>query len=147
MTIKWETPASAETILSTELNSLADGANKITTTAVSNDASGELYLFADFQLYLAAQGSARSSGAHVKLFILPEIGGNFTYGGDSLDPAVGLLAGSFEFDAATAARYSHVRGIPLPPTDFDVLVMNETGQAFASSGNVLKMERYNLQAT
>lgn len=147
MSIKWEAPNSPETVLSTELNSLADGANKITTTPISNDGSTELYLYADFQLYLAAQASARDNGARVELYILPEISGNYCYGGDSLDPPRAMLVGSFEFDAATNARYSHIRGVMLPPTDFHVLVINETGQAFASSGNVLVTKRYNMQSS
>lgn len=144
---KWNSPDSPETILSTELNSLANGANKITTTAISNDQSTELDMFADFELYIAAQGVARDAGAYVALYILPTVDGtNFAYGGDSLDPDPNHHRGNFVFDAATTARYDVIEGIRLPPGDFHVLVMNETGQAFASSGNMLKMRRYNTQS-
>jgi hypothetical protein len=54
-TIKWATPASAENVLTTELNSIANNAGAITGTAVSNDASGELYLYADLELYGGAR--------------------------------------------------------------------------------------------
>jgi len=131
----------AETVLSTELNSLANDGNKITTSALSNDASNERYLFADFKLALATQGSARSSGANVELYIIPEVDGTFAFGGDSLDP-IGHYKGGFSFDAATTAREQIAEGVKLPNSDFHVLLINKTGQALAASGNTLKMERY-----
>lgn len=147
-TVKWASPDSVEDVLTTELNSLSDGANKITTTAISNDQAAELDMYADFILSLAAQGSARSSGARVDLYILPQSDGtNYPYGGDSLDPDPGLLAGSFAFDAATTARVAVLRGILLPPMDFHVLVVNETGQALAASGSTLQMRRYNVESS
>lgn len=146
-TIKYEAPASISTILSTELNSLADGGNKL-SAALSNDAAGELYLYADFELYLSTQGSARASDARVDIYILIETdGSNYTYGGDSQDPPENSWVGSMLFDATTTARYNHLRGIQLPPTDFKVLLINETGQALASTGNTLKWTKYNLQAS
>ena len=144
--IKWNAPDSSEIVLNTELNALADGSNKITSSAVSNDQAGELDMFGDFQLYLATQGSARSATAHVKLYLLPGIDGDFAYGGDSLDPAVEMLVGSFSFDAAVTARYAHLRGILLPPMDFYGLVINETGQVLAATLNVLTLQRYNVQS-
>jgi hypothetical protein len=146
-TAKWETPAASANVLTTELNTLGIGANKITTTAVSNDQPSELYIYADFTLYLATQGTARSSGARVDLYILPRSDGtNYPYGGDSLDPSANHWVGSFLFDATTTARYEVIRGILLPPEDFHVLVMNETGQLLAASGNILSMRRYNMQS-
>lgn len=143
--LKWNTPDATATILTTELNSLVAGANK-TSAAISNDAAGELDLFADFELYLAEQSSARDAGAYVALYILIELdGSNYTYGGDALDPPESAWVGNFRFDAAVTARYSHLRGVQLPPTDFLVLVMNETGQNLAASGNTLKYARYNYQ--
>ena len=145
--IKWATPDTAEDVLTTELNSLSDAANKITTTAISNDQTAELDMYADFVLSLAAQGSARDSGAHVDLYILPQSDGtNYPYGGDSLDPSSNHWVGSFMFDAATNARVEVIRGVALPPMDFHVLVINQTGQAFASSGNTLQLRRYNLES-
>ena len=144
-TTKWEAPASIATILSTDLNSLADGANFL-SDALSNDESAELYLFADFEFYIAAT-SARSTDARVELYLLSEIdGSNYAYGGTSLDPAPNAHVGDFQYDAAgTAARYAILREVRLPPTDFKVLVINELGVAMAASGNTLKFIKYNIQ--
>jgi hypothetical protein len=144
-TIKWVYSGSLTTIFTTELNSLANGSNKITGTALDNDSGLDLY--ADFEFYIAAQASARSAGAYIPLYILPLVdASNPTYGGDSLDPPGSMWVGSFLLDAATTARYTSIRGVLLPPFDFHVLVMNETGQAFASSGNTLKYRRYNMSS-
>ena len=144
-TTKWEAPASISTIFTTELNSLADGGNQI-SSALSNDAAGELYLYADFELYINTTAS-RAADARVELYILVELdGSNYSYGGTSLDPAPSMHVGDFQFDAsATATRYAHIRGVLLPPTDFKVLVINELGVAMASSSNTLKWIKYNLQ--
>jgi len=148
-TSKWATPESVENIfVSTELDSLGSGSNKITTSALSNDGVNEKFMYADFTLYLAEQASARSAGARVDLYILPASDGtNYPYGGDSLDPASNHWVASFLFDAAVTARYTTVRGVLLPPFNFHVLVVNETGQALASSGNTLKYTRYNIEST
>lgn len=144
--IKWNAPDAKEDVMTTELNSLADGDNAITGTAISNDAAGELDLYGNFKLYLATQGSARDSGAYVSMYILPEVDTDYAYGGASPDPAANLLAGNFLFDAATTARHAILRDVLLPPTDFHVVLINETGQALASTGNTLELERYNLQS-
>lgn len=144
--IKWGDVAAAESILTTELNALGDGANKITGTAISNDAVAELDVYADFVLYLATQGSARDAGGYCPLYILPEVDSQYPYGGDSLDPAGNLCVGAFQFDAAVTARYAVIRGIILPPGDFHILIMNETGQALAATLNTLDMRRYNMES-
>lgn len=143
--IKWGDVQAAEGVLTTELNALADGANKITTSALSNDAAAELDVYADFTLYVGVQ-TARDAGAYVSLYILPEVNSVFPYGGDSLDPAGNLCVGAFQLDAAVTARQAHIRGIILPPDDFHVLVINETGQAFAATLNTLYMRRYNMES-
>ena len=130
-------------IFTTALNSLADGANKITAIALSNDAAAERDLFAKFRLHIAAQAAARSTGARVDLYLLPEENTTFAYGGDALDPSPAHFAGSFHFDAATTARDDVIENIILPPGDFHVLLINETGQAFAATGNTLGYERLN----
>lgn len=143
-TFKWATPASIATILSSDLNSLGDGANAISASQ-SNDATGELYLYGDFEMYIAAT-STRASDARIEMYFLIEIDGtNYSYGGTSVDPAPNTHVGDFQFDATTSAQYTHLRGILLPPADFKVLLINEVGVALASSGNTLKWVKYNLQ--
>ena len=101
MAAKYAGHETASTVLSTELNSLADGANKITGTALSNDAATtERHLFASFSLSIAATSTRTGSSVH--MYILPEVDGSFVAGGDSLDPEQGYV-GSFNFDLTTSA--------------------------------------------
>lgn len=146
-TIKHEAKATAETVMSTELNGLANGSRAISSGAVSNDAAGELYLYGDFRLYLPDQPGARSAGAAVILWILPEVNNVYPYGSATLEPQASLIMGSFSFDAASNYRDAVLRDIPLPPSDFRILVKNKTGQAFAATLNVLVLERHNLQTS
>jgi hypothetical protein len=146
---KYTAQDSPETLLSTELNSLGSGSNKVTSSAVSNDAAAERKLFADFELYLNTAGSARDNDAYVSMYFLIEVDGtNYTFGGDSTDPPASAWVGNFMLDATgvTTARYSHLRQIPLPACDFKVLLINNTGQSFNASGNTLKMSRYGVQS-
>ena len=145
-TITWSAPDAAESLMTTELNAVASSANAITGTAVSNDAAGELDLYATFELYLATQGGNRAAGARVDMYFLPEIdGSNYSFGGASLDPSPSSFAGTFQLDAGvTTARYTLLTMVPLPPHDFHIVLINETGQALAATGNTLKMSRYNM---
>lgn len=145
-TIKYGAPASPANVMTTELNSIANGAGAITGTALSNDAAGELHPYATFELYLAAQGSARAAGANVQMFIIPEISDNYAYGSASLQPPANCLAGVFSFDAATNARYSVLANVPIPPTNFHIVLWNATGQALASTGNILSWEAFDFQS-
>jgi hypothetical protein len=145
-TSKWTDKVSVETVMTTELNALTNADRNITATAISNDAAGEKHLYADFRIYLATQGSARSAGANVQMWIMPEVDGTYPYGDGTLDPDTGLLVGAFGFDAATTARYSVMRMVQLPPSDFHVILKNNTGQTLAATLNTLVMERYSLEA-
>lgn len=139
--VNWSDYPSATTYLTTELNALADGGNDL-GAEIDNTANGDMYM--DLELYLATQGSARSAGAYVAIYLLPSVDGtNFCYGGDALDPPANTHRASFRFDAAVTARYSTITHVLLPAGKFKILVMNETGQDFAATGNTLKYTLYN----
>ena len=141
---KWEAPASIQSYLTTELNSLSDGANKL-GAKVDNVADGENEMFINLELHVAAQGSARDADAVVKIYILYAVDDTtFAFGDDSTDPAADSLLHVFSLDAVTTARRCAAVNLPIAPLDFKLLLMQDTGQAFASSGNTLK---YRLHST
>jgi len=144
-TIKYGTPGSPANIMTTELNGIVNAAGAITATPLSNDASDELHPYATFKFSLATMAVARSAGAAVLMWILPEISDSYGFGGASLMP---LQAPDvvFNFDAVVTARVVVVSNVPLPPTNFHVVIWNSTGQTWAASGNILSWEVYDYQS-
>lgn len=135
-TVLFEGMPALTTYLTTELNSLANGGNKLGAAFDTTQA-----LNIAMELNVAAQGSARSAGATCYVYLLKSLdgGSNYDYGSDSLDPPSSCLLAQFPLDAATTARV--VTAIVALPGDLayaKLLLKNSTGQAFAASGTTLK---------
>ena len=142
--VKWES-GSAANVLTTELNSLAQNAKKI-SAAIDN--TSDLYLFDDVELLTGVFSSAPPSGAMVELYSIPSIDGtNYGEGSDTIAPPPSSLVGIFNIRAATASQRHIIRGIPVVPGKFKYLIINKSGQAFASSGNTLRRLPYRYQTT
>ncbi len=141
MTLKFTERATGASIVTTELNSLADDAAAVIATALSNDASDERDLLADFVITLAEQGGARAADAQVSLLIVPEV--NSTYGSTAtLRNARNYIARYADgtpvtllLDAAVTARVHAVSGVQIPNANYKPGLLNESGQALAASGN------------
>jgi hypothetical protein len=141
MTAKYVERTTGASIVTTELNSLANDAAALISTALSNDASTERNLLADFMIVLAEQSGARDASAAVSLLIVPEV--NSTYGDSAtLLTAKNYIARmadgtacTFTLDAAVTARSLTMAGVQLPNANYKVGLLNETGQALAASGN------------
>lgn len=143
--VTYSAPSAIATYLTTELNSLADAGNKL-GAKIDNEADGENEMFLDVELYVSTQGSARDAGAYIELYLLSSVDGtNFGYGSDSLDPPASSLLDVFLLDAATTARYLTLANLQLPPLDFKLLLINNTGQAFAATANTLKYRIHSLE--
>jgi hypothetical protein len=142
--VTWDTPSSLTGYFTTELNSLADSTSDTTGFSaagaeISNATAKNRFLA--LELVLATQGSARTAGAFVAVYINYAADGS-TYD-DTSNKAFAEMICVFSLDAATTARRLTKVNIPIPPVDFKLLVLNDTGQAFASSGNTLKYITYN----
>lgn len=130
-------------IVTTELNALADDTAALISTALSNDASTERDLLADFLITLPLQGGARDASAQVSLLIVAEV--NSTYGDTAtLRTASNHIARyadgtavTLTLDAATTARTMTVFGVQIPNANYKVGLLNETAQALAATGNTI----------
>jgi hypothetical protein len=132
--------ADATIYFSTELNSLADGANKL---GAAIDNSTNKYLFHDLEIYLA---SAAFTGIdpHIKIYVLPSVdGANYADGSDSVDPVNSNAVYAGEIRATTAAQYIVIRDVALPNENFKYLLMSEANVALASTGNTMKYRPHN----
>lgn len=143
---KWMAPGSVETVLSTELDSLADEG-----TAVSGviDNSAGLYKFADFEIY-DIRGS-NDLGTYHSLYLLESLDGTnhedpdqvtYAFGGVAGFGSVAQLIGNIICIAGTAPHRKVLRLVPIPPCKFKVVFINGIGRSMQSSGNTVKMIRY-----
>lgn len=135
--------AASSNVLTTELNSLADGNVCALSSAVDN--SSALLKYADFQLDLASL-SITSVTAFVSLFIVPTVDG--TNYPDFSSGAFANYHGQYyaatlavKAVTATAVR-ANVSKIPLPPGLFKVGARSGLGVSMASSGNTLAIRSY-----
>jgi hypothetical protein len=145
MASKYTALSSEVSLLTTQLNSLANAALCAASSAIDNDtASTHRDPLCVLELSLAVQGTARSAGAAVEVFFLPTEDGT-----DHTAEVAGCvennLVAVLYLDEAVTARKIVRAGVPLPPTDFKVMVRNSTGQAFNASGNELVMKRYGME--
>lgn len=144
MTLKYTALESIFTALSTELNSLTN-TSIATSSVIDNDtAISQRWTMAGVEVFIATQGTNRVVGAHVSLYIIPTVDG--TNYGDT----TGACKSNYHVktwhldDTATASRY--LTGIiPLPPTDYKVVLENQTGQTLASSGNTVKIREFSAE--
>lgn len=134
--INWEASPAITAYLAAELNSLANTA-KVLGGAINNSAALDMYM--DLELYVAVQGSARSAGARVDVYLVSSIDGGTNYGwGDATDTPPGeCLAWSFSLDAAATARYCVSRPFPIGPGHHKLVIVNNTGQALKADSNTV----------
>ena len=132
--------AAASNVLTTELNSLADGS--VTALGTEEDNSTNKYLFADFQIDLASL-TISSTSAWLGVYLIPTVDGtNYPdwSSGSFANYHSGYFAGAAFIKAvsSTAAR-ADLRNVIVPPGKFKVAIRNATGVSLASSGNTAKI--------
>lgn len=140
--------AAITSVLTTELNSLANAAAALGT---EYDNATNLYLWAMFELNVTF-GSSPTAGNTVDLYIIPAPDGtNYddnTTGASGAAPSTSYVGG-FPLRAVTSAQkvpLGATRRVDLPPTKFKVFVVNGSGQAFPASGSTVKMIAYRYQS-
>lgn len=140
---KYEDADSIQSLLTTELNSLASGSRK-TTAAWNNDSLlavlGDLELFVGFAV-------APAVGSLIQAFLLPSVDDtNYPVGDDSTTPQQLLSVGHFEVRLSqTGGQYLVIPAVRLCPRNQKFLIINQTAQAFAASNNTLKLKPYKFQ--
>jgi hypothetical protein len=140
---KWKAD-SITSLLTTELNSLANNTGSAVGTEYDN--STNLNMYADFELNVTFGGNA-TADTTVDLYLIPAADGtNYDDGSATVQP-LNHYVGSFSLRAATAHKVV-LRNIVIPPTKFKVIVYNNgSGQAFPASGSTVKMVPYREQYT
>lgn len=138
---------SEATLLSTELNDMADDATVVDGADYDNAANK--FRWADFLLFLDDFDAPPSAGGFFELHIFYKLDGTHYADGEAGDvaspvPTGNSLHGIFLIDTTDADQYQQVLGVPLSPKAFRVAVTNKCGQDLtAVDTHWLKMYPYN----
>lgn len=139
MTTQTLLSGTTDTVMSTELNSLSSTGLAVTASAVT--LTTQNYPFAEVELNLPTM-TAPTANTIVKVWFIRAIDGT-NYENVSAEPKR-FPDVFFTLDAVVAQRITKV--CKLPPGSFKVLLKNDTiGQAYASSGNTLKIKPFTNQ--
>ena len=121
---------SAATLMTTELNNLADGSFAV--DGADYDNATNKFRWADFFLYCTDFDAAPDSGANFELHLFYKLDGTNYGDGESGDvadptPTSNSLHGTFQIEAVDAAQYQQVLDVPLRPYAFRACLKNVTG--------------------
>jgi hypothetical protein len=126
-------------VLTTELNSLADGS--LTAASSNQDNSTNLYGFADVSLVLGSINPT-SAGASVEIHLVPRLADGTTYA----DPNTSTFVGSIAVDTGSSTKEGMLRGVALPPGFYQWRARNTTGVTLAASGNTISVRAYDIKS-
>lgn len=140
---KWNAPSAVVTVLTTELNALANNTMAAVSAAVANQTNLDVY--SDWELVLASLSP--TAGAHVDVYIAEAVDGS-NYPADAaatmrLQASQLLCTFGLGITAATAQR-TVVRNVVIPPGTFKIYLDNQSGVALGATSNTLKMIPYNV---
>lgn len=142
--VQWQGAwTSRSNVLSTELNSLADGSRTNAGTEVDNSTNLDQYGKLEINVTF---GSNPDAGATVQLHMVTAPDGtNYEDGSSSADPGSHTLVDVIPVKASTSAQRLMSRLIPLQPAKTKFILYNDTGQAFPASGSTVELFTNNLE--
>jgi len=144
---QWGALSGATTLLSSELNSLANSsANALSAAGTAVAATGHLYGFVEF---VAGANYTPTANGFIELWLLQSIDGtNFEDGTATVAPArvadviIPVRAGTTITPRANAG----LPPIVLPPGSFKPIARNQTGAALPASGNLIRIAFADVQS-
>lgn len=136
--LKWEAVWNSRgNVLSTELNSLGTGTRTAKGTEVDNGTN--LDQFAKFEINVTF-GTTPSAGGYVQLHMMTAPDGtNYDDGDASTDPGSHTVCAVIPVRATTSAQRLMSGVFPLQPCKTKFILLNQSGQAFPSSGSTVEL--------
>ena len=143
--LRWTAYDTIVSYLTTELNALANDANKL-GAAIDFAAEGaDKKLFMDVEIYLASVDLSAQTNPAINVWLLPRTDGtNFEDGADAVDPARApnkVIA----LRAFSGVQRVVTRFLLTTPDQGKILVENKTGAALAATGNTVKYYLYSQE--
>jgi hypothetical protein len=136
-TEKWDVFTSRSTVLTTELNALANNGRSAAGTEIDNGTNKDVFGQLELQVTF---GTAPSAGGFVEIYMVNALDGtNYEDGSNTVDPGTHKLVDRIPVRAVTTAQRLNGRMIPLEPAKTKFLLVNGSGQAFPASGSTLTL--------
>ena|SRR5690348_2488744 len=140
---KWNAPSATVTVLSTELNGLANNTMTVASSAIANQTNLDIYC--DIEVNLNSLSPL--AGAYVALYILEAVDGTNYPTPSAADlrlSATQLLCTIPIGVAATTGQRVVARNVILPPGTFKIQLDNQTGVALNATLNTVKLNAYDV---
>ena len=134
-----------ETLMSADLNSLANATTNV--GAVVMDNTSNRYFYAEFELVLASLDLSAQVNPAVELYLVPSYDGT-NYADTGTDASTTILPPSEYLVAVmgvvitNAAHLAVSPHILIDPIKYTPVVINKTGAALAAANNTLKVKYY-----
>jgi hypothetical protein len=143
-TLTWSAPTAAATILSTDLNALANAAYSAASAAIDNRTTRHLYM--GLQLHLASLTPA-AANTGISVYLLPAVDGSvYPDGSGAVAPPAETYLACFTLSTSAGAKERAIAGLTIPPMLFKIVVLNGSGVALAATGNILSYVLYSEQS-
>jgi len=140
--LQWDAvPTSRSNVLSTELNSLADGSRTNAGTEYDNSSNLETYGMLEMNVTF---GTAPDSTATVTIYMVTAPDGtNYASGSSTVAPGYHTEVLTLQVQASTSAQRLISKPFMIPPTKQKYILENNTGQAFPASGSTVELFTWN----
>ena len=140
--MKWTLPTDRGTVLTTELNNLANSAYSAVGTVIDNSVNLDQY--GSVEVNLASLSPA--AGAYVTVFIVQAIDGvNYEDAASATNPAFQNAVASISIPTGAAVKRIVSPWFKLPPTKVKFLLLNGAGVTLAATGNTVKLFTSNTE--
>lgn len=142
-TEKWSDFSARGAVLTTEMDSLANGSRSVLGTEVDNNANNDRFAV----LELVTQfGSSPTDYSTIDVYMVPAVDGtNYGDGSDTVRPSQDDFVGAFQLRATTSQQRLFTKPFELLPCKFKFLVYNGSGQSMGGTGNSLNLHTFNRE--
>lgn len=135
-TFKWTGWTSRSTGLTTELNTLANGAYSAVGTAFDNTSNLDQWAAAE----IALASLNPTTGAYLQLFLVQSLDGtNYDDAPSSTNPGYHQSVAAVSVATGSAVKKIDTPMFRIPPGKFKLVLLNKTNVSFAASGNTVTL--------